>query len=122
MVSVIYTFAKSTLAIPWCVGAVALAAGFVLVRQRIRLPLKIVPFVIAVMALGLFAPAMQNDKIEVTLDSFYLRTGLWWSPNEHRFEFRDAVRLEIITIPDVKGRPDRYMRVTLKGGVTDDVP
>jgi hypothetical protein len=65
---------------------------------------------------------MQNDRIEVTSESFYLRTGAWWSPNEHRFLMKDVVRMEIITTPDLKGRPMRSMRVTLKGGIHDDVP
>ena len=122
MLCVIYTFAKTTIAIPWCVGGVALVAGIILLRRPVDLRFKILPFVIAVLALGAFGPAMQNDRIEVTSESFYHRTGAWWSPNEHRFLMKDVIGMEIITTPDLKGRPMRSMRVILKGGIRDDVP
>jgi len=65
---------------------------------------------------------MQRNKIEVTHESFYLTTGFSWSPNEHRFLFRDATDMDVITVPDLKGRPKKYMRVSFKSGGYDDVP
>ncbi|MDB6068334.1 MAG: hypothetical protein JWR26_4542 [Pedosphaera sp.] len=99
MLGVIYTFDKSTIAIPWCVGGVALVAGIVLLRQPVSRRLKVFLFMIAVLALGVFGPAMQNDRIEITSDSFYLRTGAWWSPNEHRISLRNALGIEIVSTP-----------------------
>lgn len=122
MLCVIYTFDKSTLAIPWCVGGVALVAGIVLFRQPVSRRFKAFLFMIAVLALGVFGPTMQGDRIEITSDSFSFRTGAWWSPNEHHFSLRNAVGIEIVGSPDLKGRTKRYMRVTLKDGGYDDVP
>ncbi len=122
MLSVIYTFSSTILAIPWCVGVAALVAGIVLIRRDVGLRFKILPFGIAIFALGLIGPSMLHDKIEITPQSFHLRTGLWWSPNEHRFLMKDVVRMEIVTIPDRKGKPSRHMRVIQKSGKKSDVP
>src|SRR5437868_4466470 len=122
MQNVVYTFAPIILAIPWCVGSIALAAGIALLLRPVSIRLKIMLFVVAAFALGLVGPSMQKDRIEITPESFLFRTGLWWSPNEHRFLFQDATTVEVTTIPDIKGRQRKYMRVTLKDGSTDDVP
>jgi hypothetical protein len=122
MLPVIYTFDKSITAIPWCVGGIALLVGIILIRRSVRLRFKVLPFLIGLIALTIFGPSMQSDRIEITSESFYLRTGAWWSPNEHRFSMRDALGIEIITIADLKGRPNKYMRVALKSGAYDDVP
>lgn len=122
MLAIIYTFEKTTVAIPWCVGGIALIAGFVLLRRPIALRFKILSFVIAAVALVIVGPAMLNDKIEITSESFYLRVGFWWSPNVHRFAFKDAQDIKVVTLPDLKGRPSKYMRVTLKNGIQDDIP
>jgi hypothetical protein len=93
-----------------------------LIRRQVGAAFKILPLLIAVGALGVFAPATQNDRIGITSESLYLRTGARGSPNEHSFLLRDAVGIKVITKPDLKGRPDKYMRVTLKNGAYDDVP
>lgn len=122
MLSVIYTLSNSILAIPWCVGGAALAAGIVLIRRDVQIRFKILPFGIALFALGLLGPSMLHDKIEITPQSFHLRTGLWWSPTEHRFLMKDVVRMEIVDIPDRKGKSSHHMRVIRNSGMTSDVP
>jgi len=122
MFAIIYTFEKTTIAIPWCIGALALIAGFILLRRPVDLRFKILPFVIAIVALGIFGPAMLKDKIEITSESFCLRTGFWWSQTVHQFAFKDAHDIQVITRTNSKGRPSKYMRVTLKIGIYDDVP
>src|ERR1700742_518260 len=122
MFCIIYTYSKAILAIPWGVGIVALAAGLIFLRYPINLRLKIFLFLIGVLALVLFAPSMQQNKIETTPESFYLRTGLWWSPHVHQFLLRDVTKMEIIHLQDAKGRPRAFMRVTFRNGSTDDVP
>lgn len=122
MLAIIYTFQKTTVAIPWCVGGIALIAGFVLLRRPVDLRLKILSFVIAAIALVIVGPAMLNDKIEITSESFCLRVGFWWSPNVHQFAFKDAQDIRVVSLPDSKGSPRKYMRVTLKSGFQDDIP
>jgi hypothetical protein len=117
-----YTFSQSVIAIPWCVGGVLLAGGLILPRTFISMRFKVVLLILGVVALSIVAPDMERDKIEVTSESFYLRTGFWWAPNEHRFLFRDTDKIEIITKPDLKGRPRRFLRANLKNGTHDDVP
>ena len=121
MLAVIYTFSKGILALAWSVGVLAFAAGMVLPWRRHYTEAKTVLFLIAVLALAFFAPAMQSDHIEVGADSFHFRTGGWWHPNVHQFAWKDAARIETITVQDRQGRPWEFMRVRFKDGSHDDI-
>ena len=122
MLAIIYTFETTILLIPWGIGGVALLTGFILLRWSIDRIYKILPFVFAIVALGIGAPSMHQDMIEITSDSFYLRTGFWWSPTEHQFAFKDAQTVDVIVIPDLKGRQKDHLHVKLKNGTFAIIP
>ena len=121
MLATVYTFDRWILAAPWGVGVVTLAGGLILPWRRHYTEAKTILFLVAVLALAFFAPAMQADHIEVGPDSFHFRTGGWWHPNVHQFAWKDAARIEAITVNDEQSRPREFMRVTFKDGSHDDI-
>ena len=76
-------------------------------------------FAIALIAGGLFAPAMLQDRIVVSPLQIATTTGFWFSPTREGFTYRDV---RVTTCRDLKGRVGPAWEVHFQDGRVHQIP
>jgi hypothetical protein len=120
--SEVFRLSIGVVVVPLVVG---LAAGAFAVFSFLRDGVNragLIAALVSILAVVFFLPSMATDRIEITSTSFRMRTGLWFSPTIHEFNFQDVTSAEIATTLNPRGRRHQYLRVSLTNGTVDSVP
>ena len=102
--------------IPVVVAVLCLALGILCFRKRDVRRLSYFVFAIALIAGGLFAPAMLQDRIVVSPLQIATTTGFWFSPTREGFTYRDVRHVRVTTCRDLKGRVGPAWEVHYRDG------
>jgi hypothetical protein len=118
---VVFKFSVSVLAIPFGVAAVALIVAVVCLVTGKKWP-AVVALIIALIAGGVFGPAMFCDRVIVSTDDIEQRTGFPWSQTVKGFRFGDVSYVHITEKPTgSKRRLTTIWEIHEKNGTTRDI-
>jgi hypothetical protein len=79
-------------------------------------------FGFALIAGGLVAPAMFQDRIVVTPEEIATTTGFWFEPTREGFVYRHISHVRITTARDLKGRIHPAWDIHYSDGRVHQIP
>ena len=100
----VFRFPPAILAIPVVVCVVCAILGILCFRKREARRLSYFFLAAALIAGGLFAPAMFGDRIIVSPQEIATTTGFWFAPTREGFVYQDVLRVRVTTYYDLKNR------------------
>jgi uncharacterized integral membrane protein len=100
----VFSFPLAIALIPAAVCIVCIALGVLCFRRRELRRFGYMLFIVALVAGGLFAPAMLQDRILVSPREIATTTGFWFAPTREGFVYRDVQHVRVTTSRDPKGR------------------
>ncbi len=100
----VFSFSLTIALIPVAVSVICAVLGILCFRKREVRRLSLFPFAIAIIAGGLFAPAMLSDRIVVSPREIATTTGFWFAPTHEGFVYEDVGGVHVTTSRDPKGR------------------
>ena len=100
----VFRFPLAILAIPVVVCVVCAILGILCFRKREARRLSYFLLAAALIAGGLFAPAMFGDRIIVSPQEIATTTGFWFAPTREGFVYQDVLRVRVTTYYDLKNR------------------
>jgi len=100
----VFRFPLAILAIPVVVCVVCAILGILCFRKREARRLSYFFLAAALIAGGLFAPAMFGDRIIVSPQEIATTTGFWFAPTREGFVYQDVLRVRVTTYYDLKNR------------------
>lgn len=108
--------------IPVVVAAALLALGILCYRKREARRLSYLMFAGVLIAGGIFAPAMLQDRIVVSSKEITTTTGFWFSPTREGFVYRDVRYVRVTKCRDPKGRVCPAWDVHFQDGRLHQIP
>jgi len=102
--SEVFRFPLAILAIPVVVCVVCAILGILCFRKREARRLSYFLLAAALIAGGLFAPAMFGDRIIVSPQEIATTTGFWFTPTHEGFVYQEVLRVRVTTYYDLKNR------------------
>ena len=115
----VFRFPLAILAIPVVVCVVCAILGILCFRKREARRLSYFFLAAALIAGGLFAPAMFGDRIVVSPQEIATTTGFWFAPTREGFVYQDVLRVRVTTYYDLK---NRACPAELSAGATPSEP
>jgi len=97
-----FRFPPAILAIPVVVCVVCAILGILCFGKREARRLSYFFLAAALIAGGLFAPAMFGDRIIVSPREIATTTGFWFAPTREGFVYQDVLRVRVTTYYDLK--------------------
>lgn len=108
--------------IPVVVAVALLVLGTLCFRKREARRLGYFMFAGALIAGGIFAPAMLQDRIVVSPQEITMTTGFWFSPTREGFTYQDVRDIRVTTFRDPKGRVGPAWDVRYGDGRVHQIP
>jgi len=102
--SEVFSFPLAIALIPVVVCVVCTILGILCFRKRWARRLSYFFLAAALIAWGLFAPAMFGDRIVVSPREIATTTGFWFAPTHEGFVYQDVLRVRVTTVRDSKNR------------------
>jgi hypothetical protein len=111
-----YSFPAYVPGIAAGIALVALALAVFLMVKRKAMVVAVIAFFIALLAGGLVAPMLAQDRVVLDDSKLEQTTGYWFAPTVKGFQFAEVESIAISTARDAKGREHEVWDVKLKNG------
>jgi hypothetical protein len=100
----VFSFPLAIALIPVVVCIICTVLGILCFRKRELRRFGYMILAIALIAGGLFAPAMLRDRIIMSPREIATTTGFWFAPTREGFTYQDVQHVRVTTCRDPKGR------------------
>ena len=115
-VTEVFSFPVAIAFIPVAVCIVCTALGILCFRKRELRRFGYMLLAVALIAGGLFAPALFQDRIILSPREIATTTGFWFAPTREGFIYQDVRHVRVTTCRDLKGRVSPAWEVHYRDG------